>query len=372
MPFWKTKRGYRAQFQHRGKRYSKTGFPTQKAAEKWIVDKRTELEREAQTPPSPPTRCASDSGPLTLETLMVKHLRFAERNLVRSGLNYRQAVFRRFLAQVGNVPAEDLGPDQVEGYLLTRPTNHNFNKERTELLVLFSWAVKRRLVSFNPVAAVDKLKVEKAKKTIPTQQEMAKILLAAGKDRPFLLVLFHTMARVDEVLRLKWEDVNFQEKGVRLWTRKRRGGTWESDWLSMNEDLEQVLWALWQKRTQDDWVFVSPLTGTRYKHRFTLIRNICQRAGVPHYTYHCIRHFVASYLFDKKKVSLPVISRLLRHKSLQTTEIYLQAIDPNFREAMRLLEGNIMGLLQEMEQKNLLTEPTHGLAQKERVQGFEP
>lgn len=225
------------------------------------------------------------------------------------------------------------------------------------------------------MAAVDKLKVERTKKKIPTPQEMAKILLAAGKDRPFLLVLFHTMARLDEVQRLKWEDVNFTEKMVRLWTRKRRGGTWEYDWLSMNEDLEQVLWGLWQKRTQDEWVFVSPLTGTRYKHRFTLIRNICKRAGVPHYTYHCIRHFVASYLYDKKKVSLPVISKLLRHKSLQTTEIYLQAIDPSFRETMRLLEGNVMGFLQEMEvadQKNLLTEPTHLLAKKERVQGFEP
>jgi integrase len=374
MPLWKTKSGYRAQFQHEKKRYSKTGFPTQKAAEKWIVDKRAELEQESKTPPSPPTRYASDSGPLDLETLMVKHLRFAERNLVPSGLAYRKAVFRRFLAHVGNVPVENLGPDQVEDYLLTRPTNHNFNKERTELLVMFSWALKRRLVSYNPVAVVDKLKVEKTKKAIPTPLEMAKMLMAAGKDRPFLLVLFHTMARLDEVQRLKWEDVNFTEKLVRLWTRKRQGGTWEYDWLPMNEDLEQVLWTLWQKRTQDEWVFVSPLTGTRYKHRFTLIRNICRRAGVPHYTYHCIRHFVASYLYDKKKVSLPVISKLLRHKSLQTTEIYLQAIAPNFRETMRLLEGNVMGFLGEpiTAQENLLTRPTHLLTNKERVQGFEP
>ena len=376
MPLWKDPRTgkYRYQFQHLGKRYSKTGFATQKAARSALEQHRVELEKEAQTPPSPPTPCASASGPLDLETLMVKHLRFVERNLVRSGLAYRQVVFRRFLAHVGNMPADNLGPDQVEDYLLTRPTNHNFNKERTELLVLFSWALKRRIVSYSPVAAVDKLKVEKTKKTIPTPQEMAKILLAAGKDRPFLLVLFHTMARLDEVQRLKWEDVNFTEKMVRLWTRKRKGGTWENDWLWMNEDLEKVLWGLWQKRTQDEWVFVSPLTGTRYKHRFTLIRNICKRAGVPHYTYHCIRHFVASYLYDKKKVSLPVISKLLRHKSLQTTEIYLQAINPSFRETMRLLEGNVMGFLGEQitVQENLLTEPTHLLTKKERVQGFEP
>jgi hypothetical protein len=84
---------------------------------------------------------------------------------------------------------------------------------------------------------------------------------------------------------------------------------------------------------------------------------------------------VASYLYEEKKVSLPVISKLLRHKSLQTTEIYLQAIDPRFRETMRLLEGDVMGFLPEVEvanQENLLTELTHLLTQKERVQGFEP
>jgi integrase len=66
---------------------------------------------------------------------------------------------------------------------------------------------------------------------------------------------------------------------------------------------------------------------------------------------------VASYLFDKKKVSLPVISKLLRHKNLQTTEIYLQAIDPRFRETMRLLEGNVISFLSETvtENQNLLT-----------------
>jgi len=112
---------------------------------------------------------------------------------------------------------------------------------------------------------------------------MAKILLPAGKDPPFLLGLFHPMARVEEVQPRKWPDVKF--------------------------------------------------TG---------------------------------------KVSLPVLSRLPRPKSLPPTDIYLQAIDPNFREAMWLLEGNIMGLLQEMDQKNLLREPAHRLAQKERVQVFEP
>jgi integrase len=161
------------------------------------------------------------------------------------------------------------------------------------------------------------------------------------------------MGRIGEVLRLRWDDVNFQEKAIRLWTRKRQGGNLEFDWLPMNEDLEEVLWSLWQKRANEEWVFLSPLTGSHCVTRFTLMRNICQRAGVPRYGDHTIRHFVASYLFDKKKVSLPVISKLLRHKNLQTTERYLQAIDPRFRDTMRLLEGNVISLLGD--------QPTHHL-----------
>lgn len=347
MASWKDRRTgkYRYQFEFRGKKYSKAGFATKKEAKKAEAMRRAEVERSQLTRPSPPTPSVSGSESLSLEELMVKHLRLAERSLVPGTVAYRKVVFRRFLNHVGNLQAVDITTDMVEDYLLTRPTNHNFNKERTELMVLFTWAHRRLIVPHNPVVLVDKLSVQIPKKKIPTPQEMAKILLAAGKERPMLLVLFHTMGRIGEILRLRWDDVNFQEKAIRLWTRKRQGGNLEFDWLPMNEDLEEVLWTLWQKRKSEEWVFVSPLTGSHYVHRFTLMRSICQRAGVPRYGYHTIRHFVASYLFDKKKVSLPVISKLLRHKNLQTTERYLQAIDPRFRDTMRLLEGNVLSLL---------------------------
>lgn len=356
MPLWKDPRTgkYRYQFQHLGKRHGRNGFDTQKAATTAMVKHREELE-QAQ-PPTPSTSMPSpalSSLPLDLATVMARHLRLVERNLSKGYLEYRQAVFRRFLASVGNIPATQVSIELIENYLLTRPTNHNYNKERCELMRLFKWAYERDMVDSNPVERVKKLRVERVKKKIPTPQEMAQILIAAGKNRPLLLVLFHTMGRIGEVLRLRWDDVNFKEKAVRLWTRKRQGGVLEGDWLPMNGDLEKVLWELWQKRQQDEWVFLSPITGKHYVHRFELIKAICRRAGVPRYGYHTIRHFVASYLYDKKKVSLPVISKLLRHKSLQTTEIYLQAIDPRFRDTMRLLEGNVLSFLAEVESERV-------------------
>jgi integrase len=347
MPLWRDQKTgkWRYQFQHLGKRYSKTGFSTKTDARREMENHRETLTKGLFPPtlPSSPTQYDLD-----LETLMVEYLRVAERQLAPKTLEYRKIVFRRFLRHSANVPATQVTTRVVETYLLSRPTNHNFNKDRTELMRLFNWGFKRLMIPSNPVALVEKLPVEKAKKVIPTPEQMTRLLIAAGPDRPLLLVIFHTMARIDEVLRLKWGDVNFEQKAIRLWTRKRRGGAWESDWMDMNEDLEKILWGLWQNRKDGEWVFNNPQTGNRYFYRFKLMRSICRRAGLPQFGYHTIRHFVASYLVDKKKVSLPVISRLLRHKNLQTTERYLQAIDPRFRDTMRLLEG-------------ALIEPTHHL-----------
>jgi integrase len=167
---------------------------------------------------------------------------------------------------------------------------------------------------------------------------MSRIMLAAGDDRPFLLVIYHTMARVDEILRLKWEDVNFQERAVRLWTRKRRDGSWAWDILPMNEVLHDTLWGIWKQRTQDQWVFFNAKTGNRYMHRPKVMRTICKRAGVRHFGFHALRHYVASYLVDQKKFSITQISRLLRHQNKATTERYLQVVDTQLRDVMASLE----------------------------------
>ncbi len=132
--------------------------------------------------------------------------------------------------------------------------------------------------------------------------------------------------------------MNFQERTVRLWTRKRRDGAWAWDMLPMNEVLCETLQQLWRKRSQEEWVFLNHTTGTRYKHRPKLMAAICKRAGVRQFGFHAIRHYVASYLADKQKFSITQVSRLLRHQSKATTERYLQVIDPQLREVMASLE----------------------------------
>jgi hypothetical protein len=52
---------------------------------------------------------------------------------------------------------------------------------------------------------------------------------------------------------------------------------------------------------------------------------------------------MASFLADRQKISKMTISKLLRHKSLGTTEIYLHSIGESQRAAMDGLAGMFDG-----------------------------
>jgi len=108
--------------------------------------------------------------------------------------------------------------------------------------------------------------------------------------------------------------------------------------IPMNDVLYNVLWGLWERRNEETYVFTNPKTGDRYGKRPKLMRGICKRAGVPHYGFQELRHYVSSYLQDVKKVSLLQVSKLLRHQRKATTERYSQVVDHALREAMASLE----------------------------------
>ena len=345
-------KGWRFDFTLRGNRFTSNWFKTKAEARKAEALKRKEaMLPEVELPPAeprrplgppPPPELKTPPGPiptgLAFSTLANSYLDQAKRRFTPRTYKFKVNVYREFLAFGGDLPAAEITLPLLEAYLKTRSGNINYNRHRKELYALFNWGCRRRYLRENPCTYLEKMPEPQFQRQIPTPEEMSRILEAAGPDRPFLLVIYHTLARVDEILRLKWEDINFRDRTVKLWTRKRQGGFWASDVLPMNRVLHDTLKDLWEARSQEEWVFYNESTGTRYLSRPKIMRSICQRAGVRHFGFHAIRHYVASLLADRKQFSVTQISRLLRHQSKSTTERYLQAVDSQLREVLASLE----------------------------------
>ena len=371
MGLWKdkTRKHWCYSFEYQKQTYRKRGFATRREAASAREEKRKELKAAARATPT-------GMGFLDLAN---QYLDYSSRRFAEQTFKYKQLVFKSFLSFYGgDILVHEITPQHVHRYLDTRPSNNNYNAHRKDLSALFNFARRRlKLDIHNPCLDLDKMPHSPPEKVVPTEEEILRLIVAAspGDERDVLLCCLHTLGRIDEVLRLSWQDVNFEKRVVTLWTRKRRNGAYEADALPMNQDLYDVLRGRWTTRAQDKWVFFNEDSGTRFMHRPKRMAALCKRAGISpigtgrrkltpqqirafvkknkrdpgpeemfvevpiYYGFHCLRHFMASYLADQEKVGTKAVSGLLRHKNLRTTEIYLHSIDESQRSAMDGLEG---------------------------------
>jgi len=280
---------------------------------------------------------------MDFKTAAALYLDYSERKHAKQTFEYKRFVLRNFSALHGTEALERITPQQIHSYLSTRKTNHNYNSHKRDLCAFWAYAIRvLKVVRENPCQDLERMPYTPPRKVIPSEIDILKLIAAANPktdERDLLTVLLLTLARIDEILRLTWADVNFDQSVVSLWTRKRKDGNLEADLLPMNEDLHAVLWKRWNARTQNIWVFPNEITGTRFARRPHFMSGLCKRADVKPFGFHALRHFMASFLADRKKVSKMTISRLLRHKSLGTTEIYLQSIGEGQRAALDSVRG---------------------------------
>ena len=83
----------------------------------------------------------------------------------------------------------------------------------------------------------------------------------------------------ESALRLQWNNVDFKNRRVCLWTSKRAGGDKEYDWLPMTDELFDALFTHRQE-VEGEWVFPNPLTGLPFVSRQHWMKALCGLARV--------------------------------------------------------------------------------------------
>jgi integrase len=316
-------------------------FKTRRAAAEWEVQKRRELQEQADT---------VQQEDMDFFTFSNKYLDHALLRFTKKVFEEKRLLCRRLIRWWGHPYLDEINAEVINEYLSeqaqTRSPNA-YNKDRKNLLAMWNWGQKILGLQSNPVAPIDKLPHDRAPQYTPPTQDILKVLAAARPDeKVFLQAYLHTGARRSEIFRWNWyEDINFERREIRLGTRKTRDGSMEYEWLPMSDELHDALWWWWNNRTLKDSPYVFPSTvkapgshyGGQYVERRWFMRTLCKRAGVRYFAFHALRRYVASVLADTHKVSAKTIQRILRHKKVTTTERYIQNINQDLAGVMNLL-----------------------------------
>lgn len=115
---------------------------------------------------------------------------------------------------------------------------------------------------------------------------------------------------------MKWEDVDFENRFVTLYTRKTRDGSLKPRDIPMSDKLYSVLSDRARRSKLDDipWVYYhtyfSRKAGKRVTGKYTdrkrIMTTLCKKAEVRYFRFHPLRHFGASML-EKEGVPTRVI-----------------------------------------------------------------
>ncbi|HPC04419.1 MAG TPA: site-specific integrase [Syntrophales bacterium] len=344
-----TKEGktYRAVVKIDGRRVAqKRGFLTKKEARTWEDETRKALLAPA-----------SNDADMRFIEFANQYLDMCKLKFTEKTYFEKRAVLRSFIRFLGGDPLfTQVTKKSISDYLIHQVeirSKNAANKDRKNLMALFNWGRKVADLS-NPVV-VDKFPHSRSFQYTPSEADILKVLsCSSGEDRVLLTCFLCTGARKNEILKLRWNDVNFEKEGIRLWTKKTRDGSMSGEWLPMNTDLKEALFWQWHRRDKtSDFVFVNPETGKPYTDRRRTLFGLCKKAGVRQFGFHAIRRYFADMLADKLKQSTKVVQRFLRHKNVRTTEIYLENINHDLKAV-----ANQITLIGNMAEANRVNDPS--------------
>jgi integrase len=273
--------------------------------------------------------------------------RFTAKTYDEKRLMFKQ----RFFKEISPIlPVSLLKPADVMAFIIKQKEDRSgyaANKDRKNLVAAWNWGMKYMkppLPGPNP-CLVDRMPEIRNPRYVPPEEDFWKVYeKAEGQDKVMLLAFLHLAGRRGEIFRLTWEDVDWGNSRVRLWTRKRMGGAYEYDWLPMTTELRKSLMRWWEQRPIKDspYVFLSidelecnrENYGNPFKYRQHFMRKLCDDVKVKRFGFHSIRHLTASILYHLG-YGVAVIQSILRHKSPSTTEKYLRNLGlEHVREAL--------------------------------------
>jgi len=186
----------------------------------------------------------------------------------------------------------------------------------------------------NPAQGVERFKEKKRDRWV-RPAELPKLIEAVSAEpntyaRIAIWMFLLTGARRTELLKAKWEDVDFDRRELRFPEDNTKAG--RVHYVPLSEAALSIL-ANTPRIEGNPYIFVGKLTGSHLVNIDKPWRRIRKAAGVADVRIHDLRRTVGSWLATSG-ASLPLIGKVLNHADVATTQIYARLAEDPARGAM--------------------------------------
>ncbi len=317
-------------------RKEKTDAPTKELAKKLLSKKLVEVT-EAKV-----AGVTVELKPVTFSEFMKEYLKHVEARKTPGSKDRDKGVVDRLKKRFGGRRLKEFTTGMIQRYADDRmhETHHNkrpykpatINRELICLSAIFREAVKRQYVSINPVRGVKLLPMDnKIVRYLSEDEEKALLGACNSGLRPIVICALNTGMRKGEILKLTWEDVDLEQRLIRVQHTKSR----RTRYIPINSVLFAELETL-PKIKGVPFVFVNPVTKDRWCDEKIAWKYAIRKSKVAHFRFHDLRHTFASRLVQAG-VQLKAVQELLGHASIEMTMRYAHLSPDDLRRAVEVL-----------------------------------
>lgn len=229
--------------------------------------------------------------------------------------NYVQA--NQTLINSSNKSPDELTTDDVKLYM-----SENLTDRAATSIILFLAAIKyahSNILNQDITASIKRPKKEKRLPITLSKEEVKKLLdnLHTQKSKLMISLMYACGFRVSELVNLKIQNLNFQEKIGHI--RQAKGNKDRifniPDFLI--DDLQDHI----KKQGNEEFVFTGKSKNLSTRNLQKIVSSAAKRAGLQNIHCHTLRHSFATHLLEDG-VDIRKIQELLGHADLSTTQIY--------------------------------------------------
>lgn len=214
-------------------------------------------------------------------------------------------------------------------------------RKRAALKSFLDWCYRRRMIDANPMERLDKIKLPEALPNHKPDDQIEKVLsvINSDRDRVLFTLVAETGIRIAEALTIKVEDLRLDSQELKVRGKGQKDRTVH---LVKTESLRLLRSYLRKTGITEGLVFRPDAAKQRYGIAgkpldYSVINRAwsryCGEAEVKDCNIHALRHTYATRLINKG-ASIEMVSKLLGHASVQTTQRYARLMDETVKKRL--------------------------------------